>query len=133
MTYLLDTNTCIRYLNGRSLGVKKQLEALKPDDVGLCSIVKAELVYGVARSQDPVRTMARIAAFVAPFASLPFDDVCVPAYGRIRAELEKAGRPIGPNDLMIAAIALTHGLTLVTHNTREFERVVDLSLADWEY
>ena len=67
-----------------------------------------------------------------PFASLPFDDVCVTAYGRIRAELERMGRPISPNDLMIAAIALTHGLTLVTHNTREFARVVGLSLADWE-
>jgi tRNA(fMet)-specific endonuclease VapC len=76
--------------------------------------------------------MARIATFVAPFTSLPFDDVCVTAYGRIRAALEQVGRPIGPNDLMIAAIAVTHGLTLVTHNTREFERVVGLSLADWE-
>jgi len=56
----------------------------------------------------------------------------VHAYGQIRARLEQAGTPIGPNDLMIAAIALTHGLSLVTHNTREFKRVVDLSLADWE-
>ena len=76
--------------------------------------------------------MAGIATFVAPFTSLPFDDACVSAYGRIRAQLEQAGRPMGPNDLMIAAIAVTHGLTLVTHNTREFERIVGLSLTDWE-
>ena len=132
MTYLLDTNTCIRYLNGRSPQIKKRLEALTPDDVGLCSVVKAELAYGAARSRDPGRTMAGIAAFVAPFTSLPFDDACVSAYGRIRAQLEQAGRPVGPNDLMIAAIAVTHGLTLVTHNTREFERIVGLSLTDWE-
>ena len=120
MTYLLDTNTCIRYLNGRSPQIKKRLEALKPDDVWLCAVVKAELAYGAARSHDPVNTSARIATFVAPFTSLPFDDACLPAYARMRAELEPAGCPISPNDLMIAAIAVTHGLTLVTHNTREF-------------
>ncbi len=76
--------------------------------------------------------MARIGEFEAPFTSLPFDDSCVDAYGRIRSELEKAGTPIGPNDLMIAAVALTHNLTLVTHNTREFQRVAHLSLADWK-
>ena len=132
MTYLLDTNTCIRYLNGRSPQIRKRLEALTPDGVGLCSVVKAELAYGAARSRDPARTMAGIAAFAAPFTSLPFDDACVLAYGRIRAQLEQAGRPVGPNDLMIAAIAVTHGLTLVTHNTREFGRIMGLSLTDWE-
>ncbi len=132
MTYLLDTNACIRYLNGRSPQVKGRLQSLRPEDVVLCSVVKAELSYGAMRSRDPERTMARIAEFEEPFASLPFDDACVHAYGQIRSELEKAGTPIGPNDLMIAAIALTHGLTLVTHNTREFKRVSRLSLADRE-
>ena len=132
MTYLLDTNTCIRYLNGRSPQIKKRLEVLTPDDVGLCSVVKAELAYGAARSRNPEHTLAGIFAFVAPFTSLPFDDACVSAYGRIRAQLEQAGKPIGANDLIIAAIAVTHGLTLVTHNTREFERIVGLSLTDGE-
>ncbi len=132
MTYLLDTNTCIRYLNGRSVSIKERLEALAPGEVGLCAVVKAELAFGAARSNDPARTLAKLAAFFAPFASLPFDDSCASTYGRIRAELEQAGTPIGPNDLMIAAIALTHGLTLVTHNTREFGRIPGLSLADWE-
>jgi len=132
LTYLLDTNTCIRYLNGRSPQVKSHLQSLHPEDVALCSVVKGELNYGAARSRDPERTMARIAEFEAPFTSLPFDDSCVHAYGQIRSELEQAGTPIGPNDLIIAAIALTHGLTLVTHNTREFKRVARLSWADWE-
>ena len=132
MTYLLDTNTCIRYLNGRSPSVRKRLEGLTPAEVCLCAVVKAELVYGAARSHDPARTLARLATFLAPFASLPFDDSCAGTYGRVRARLEQAGTPIGPNDLMIAAIAVTHGLTLVTHNTREFERVPRLSLTDWE-
>ena len=132
MTYLLDTNTCIRYLNGRSPQVKGRLQSLRPEDIVLCSVVKAELIYGAARSRDSERTMARIAEFAAPFTSLPFDDSCVNAYGQIRSELEKAGPPIGPNDLMIAAIALTRGLTLVTHNMREFKRVSRLSWADGE-
>jgi tRNA(fMet)-specific endonuclease VapC len=122
----LDTNTCIRYLNGRSPQVKSRLQSLRPEDIVLCSVVKAELSYGAARSREPERTMARIAEFEASFASLPFDDSCVHAYGQIRSELEQAGTPIGPNDLMIAAIALTHVLTLVTHNTREFKRVARL-------
>jgi tRNA(fMet)-specific endonuclease VapC len=132
LTFLLDTNTCIRYLIGRSTQVKGRLQSLRPEDIVLCSVVKGELNYGAARSRDPERTMAHLAEFEAAFTSLPFDDSCVNAYGQIRSELEKAGTPIGPNDLMIAAIALTHGLTLVTHNTREFKRVSRLSWADWE-
>ena len=76
--------------------------------------------------------MAKLEAFWAPYTSLPFDDSCVHTYGRVRAQLEEAGAPIGPNDLMIAAIAVTHALTLVTHNTREFARIPGLSLTDWE-
>jgi len=132
LTYLLDTNTCIRYLNGRSPEVRRRLQSLAPEDVVLCSVVKAELFYGAARSHDPVRTFAHMASFMSPFRSLPFDDFCAPAYGRIRAQLEQAGTPIGPNDTMIAATAMAHGLTLVTHNTREFARVAGLILADWE-
>lgn len=132
MTYLLATNTCIRYLNGRSLQVRRRLESLAPDDIALCSVVKAELFYGAARTRDPKRTLANSAMFVSPFASLPFDDSGADAYGQIRARLEQAGTPIGPNDLLIAAIAAAHRLVQVTHDTREFERVVGLVLVDWE-
>jgi len=132
LTYLLDTNTCIRYLNGRSPSVRKRLEALTPAEVCLCAVVKAELAFGAAGSHDPTSTLAKLATFLAPFTSLPFDDSCADTYGRVRAQLERAGTPIGPNDLMIAAIAITHGLTHVTHNTREFERIPGLSLTDWE-
>ena len=70
--------------------------------------------------------------FFAPFVSLPFDDRCADAYGRIRSDLERAGLPIGPNDTFIAAIAVAHNLTLVTANTREFERVIGLAIENWE-
>lgn len=132
MIYLLDTNACIRYLNGRAAGIRSRLESLAPEDVALCSVVKAELYYGAARTRDPARTLAQITSFMSPLASLPFDDFCAEAYGRIRAQLEQAATPIGPNDMMIAAIAVTHNLTLVTHNTREFERVAGLMFTDWE-
>ncbi len=81
---------------------------------------------------NPQITLARQQQFLTLFVSLPFDDVTALTYGRIRAELAANGTPIGPNDFQIAAIALTHSLTLVTHNTREFSRVSGLVIEDWE-
>ncbi len=130
--YLLDTNTCIRYLNGRAPAVRQRLAATHRDDIAVCSPVKAELFYGAARSQDPLRSLQRQLAFLNQFVSLPFDDRAAEVYGRIRADLATRGTPIGANDLLIAAIALAHALTLVTHNTGEFGRVAGLLLEDWE-
>lgn len=130
--FLLDTNTCIRFLNGRSESIRLRLEEVSPDRVSLCSVVKAELFYGAAKSADPSKTLNRALRFAERFVSLPFDDAAALRYGEIRAMLEKAGTPIGPNDLLIAAITLAHLATLVTHNTREFSRIPDLQLADWE-
>lgn len=109
-----------------------KLTVTPPSEIAVCSIVKAELFTGAAKSQFPTRTLARQIAFLARFVSLPFDDAAATVYGSTRAALEKAGTPIGPNDLLIAAIALTHQLTLVTHNTREFARIAGLALEDWE-
>jgi tRNA(fMet)-specific endonuclease VapC len=130
--YLMDTNTCIRYLNGRAPNVRSRLRALRPTDIAVCSVVKAELFAGAARSTDPARTRARQDVFLAPFASLPFDDPAAEIYARIRAQLEAAGTPIGPYDLQIAAITLANNLILVTHNVREFSRIIGLQLEDWE-
>ncbi|MBW4564610.1 MAG: type II toxin-antitoxin system VapC family toxin [Mojavia pulchra JT2-VF2] len=132
MRYLLDTNVCARYLNGRSLLIRERLRSTNVKDIAVCSVVKAELFYGAMRSNDPNRTLARHQEFLNLFVSLPFDDSTALVYGRIRAELLANGTPIGPNDFQIAAIALTHNLTLVTHNTREFSRVSGLTIEDWE-
>lgn len=70
--------------------------------------------------------------FLSPFSSLPFDDDCARRCAEVRAELERSGRVIGPHDLQIAAVALQHGLTLVTHNMQEFSRIAGLKLDDWE-
>ena len=132
MTYLLDTNTCIRYLNGQSIGVLQRLRTLPSNEVVVCSVVKAELFYGAMKSTNPDRTLAEQKLFLSAFLSFPFDDRAAEIYGRIRAELARKGTPIGPNDLMIAAIALAHDVTLVTHNTDEFSRISGLRLEDWE-
>ncbi len=132
MKDLLDTNTCIRYLNGRSESIKVRFLALEPNDIVLCSIVKAELFYGVEKSQQVERNLQRIRQFVGSFISLPFDDRASETYAKIRSHLERIGMPIGPNDLFIAAIARTYDLTLVTHNVNEFRRVENLKLEDWE-
>jgi tRNA(fMet)-specific endonuclease VapC len=132
MMYLLDTNTCIRFLNpGKSI-VPDRLAAVSQEEVAICQIVKAELYYGAYKSARRDANLALLARFFSQFESLPFDDAAAEAYGRLRAELARRGTPIGPNDLMIAAIALAHGLTLVTHNTAEFSRVAGLRLEDWE-
>jgi len=132
MRYLLDTNTCIRYLNGRSPNVIARVRATTRSDITICAIVKAELFAGAEKSQQPAKNLAGQRLFLDQFISLPFDDAAAVIYVKIRATLEKAGTPIGPNDLLIAAIALANGLTLVTHNTREFSRIAGLSLEDWE-
>jgi len=132
MKYLLDTNVCIRYLNGRSESVRRHVESLHPKNIVLCSVVKAELSYGAMKSANPARNIQNQKKFTNRFVSLPFDDDAAEIYGRIRSELEKSGRPIGPNDFMIAAVALNHDVTLVTHNTREFGRVKYLKMTDWE-
>ena len=132
MRYLLDTNVCARYLNGRSLVIRERLQSTNVEEIAVCSVVKAELFYGAMKSNNPQITLARQHQFLRLFVSLPFDDVIALTYGRIRAELAANGTPIGPNDFQIAAIALTHNLILVTHNTREFSRVSGLVIEDWE-
>lgn len=132
MTYLLDTNVCIRYLNGRAPSVQRRLRQLRPADVVACSIVKAELFYGSRRSHDPVRSLMVQREFLKPYRSLPFDDAAAEIAGLVRAQLADRGTPIGPYDVQISAIALANDCTLVTHNVREFSRVSDLMIEDWE-
>lgn len=131
MTFLLDTNVCIAFLNGRDSAVKSNLLALQPDAVSLCSVVRAELLYGARNSQHVDANLQRLQAFFAAFASLPFDDAAAEHYGVIRAQLQRAGRPIGPNDLLIGSIALANDLTLITRNQTEFHRIAGLRVVSW--
>lgn len=131
MIYLLDTNICIAILNDSSSAAARRLARLSPRDVALCSIVKAELFYGAYRSQRARENLELLARFFAAFGDLPFDENVAAILGKERARLARLGTPIGPYDVVIAATALRHGATLVTHNVREFERVEGLRWVDW--
>lgn len=130
--YLLDTNVCIQFLNKRSPALVEKLRQTDPDEILLCSMVKAELFYGACKSNNPLKMLKIQREFCDRFRSLYFDDTAADAYGEIRADLEKKGRVIGPNDLIIASIAIANNTTLVTHNTREFSRVSGLKIEDWQ-
>lgn len=130
--YLLDTNACIRLLNGTNAEVVERFEKESPKTIALCSVVKAELHYGARKSRSPSKTLSALRRFFAPLHSHPFDDACAEEYGLIRASLEQVGLPIGGNDLMIASVAKRHDLILVTHNLGEFSRIAGLQLEDWE-
>jgi tRNA(fMet)-specific endonuclease VapC len=133
MTHLLDTNTCVEYLRRGSTGsVASHLAAKPPGSVVLCSVVVAELLFGALRSRDPIQVGNQVRTFCLGFRSLPFEDTAADHYDLIRNDLTNKGSIIGPNDLMIAAIALANHLVLVTHNTREFGRVPGLTLEDWQ-
>ena len=132
MTYLPDTNACIALLRERNPNLIARWKATKAGDVVLCSIVVYELRQAREGSSDPAREHAKLDVFLSPFRSLPFDDLSARRCAQIRRILERIGRVIGPHDLQIAAIALEHALTLITHNSEEFGRVPGLKLEDWE-
>jgi tRNA(fMet)-specific endonuclease VapC len=128
---LIDTNVCINYLKGNP-AIVRRLSSVAPSAVSVCAIVKAELLYGAMRSNNPSRTQQVQQTFLSQFHSFPFDDQAALIHGRIRAQLAAQGMPIGPYDSQIAAITLAHDLTLVTNNTREFCRVENLKVEDWQ-
>jgi tRNA(fMet)-specific endonuclease VapC len=131
LKYLLDTNVCVDYLNGRYPSVVGRIHRCSPGDLGLSAIVMAELRYGADRSARPKSNHARLDVLVAEIPALDFDLEAASTYGRLRARLEKAGTPIGPNDTLIASQALARGLVIVTDNVGEFIRVKGLKVENW--
>jgi len=130
--YLLDTNVCIHLLNNRHSQVETHFRRCAPSDIAVCSVVKAELLFGARHSKRVEANLQLLNHFFAPLTSLPFDDRCAEEYGVIRADISSQGKIIGPNDLLIAAIARAHDAILVTHNTHEFSRITGLRLEDWQ-
>ena len=127
---LLDTNICIHVINAKPPAVLERFRQHRMGEIGLSSVVAAELAYGVAKSCS-ARNRQALEMFLAPLIILPFDEAALWAYGELRAELERKGTPIGALDTMIAAHALSQQSTLVTNNTREFARVSGLALENW--
>lgn len=134
MKYLLDSNACIGWLRLSQPKLVARIKRELPADLAICSIVVGELTYGAERSAPAhrVNNFLRIEQLRQRFFSLPFDDAAAERYGNVRAQLSALGTPIGPNDLMIASIALAHQMTVVTSNTAEFSRVPGLSVDDWQ-
>lgn len=132
MKYLLDTNTCIRYINGRAPKIREQMLLVADTDIAISTITQGEMYAGSARSQTPQQSRAKQDSFFIRFITLPFDKAAAHEFGKIRAYLENIGLLIGPYDMQIAAIAVVHNLTVVTHNIREFSRIDWLNIEDWE-
>lgn len=122
----------LKFLRGRNSGLKTRLVTKSLNELVLCSVVWAELQCGARLAQNPPQELARLQDAFGDWSRLPFNDSAAEAYGVIRAHLQRAGRLIGGNDLLIAAIAQTNDLTLVTHNTGEFTRVPNLPVEDWQ-
>lgn len=131
MRYLLDTNVCVDYLTGRYLSVVSHIQESSPDQLCVSSVVVAELRYGADHSTRRRTNHVRIDVLIGEIEPLDFDLQAAAAYGRLRAALEATGRPIGPNDMLIAAHALSRGFTVVTDNVSEFGRVKGLRVVNW--
>jgi tRNA(fMet)-specific endonuclease VapC len=131
MIRLLDTNTCIYFLNRASERIIAQFKKLSPSEVKLSSITVAELYFGAEKSKAKRKNWQIVESFVSTFATVSFDEKCSKLYAKIRASLEKAGTPIGPMDLLNASISLANGFILVTNNTKEFSRLKKLKLENW--
>ncbi len=131
LRYLLDTNICIYIAKQRPPSVARRFAKLAAGSVGMSLITFGELRYGAEKSSQRVQALDTLTRLEALFPVITPDDAVGERYGLIRAHLERAGTPIGNNDLWIAAHALSLGVTLVSNNTREFERVPKLKLDNW--
>jgi tRNA(fMet)-specific endonuclease VapC len=130
--FLLGTNLCVAYLRGKNTLVRSRVLAQPLASLHLCSPVTAELRFGAANSGNPVNESVKVESFIAHFNSLTFDDAATHEYAHIRLNLTQRGLLISEMDMLIAAIAISRNLTLVSHNTPEFSRVPGLQVVDWE-
>ena len=131
MRYMLDTNICIYAIIHKPEQVLSHLQEHTPSEVCISSVTYAELMHGVEKSKARERNRIALALLLANIEIMNFDTPAAESYGKVRADLERAGTPIGPLDTMIAGHALSLGYTLVTNNTKEFERITDLPLENW--
>lgn len=131
MKYMLDTNICIYAIKHKPETVIKRFLAHNPDEMCISAITYGELMHGVEKSQSTEKNRIALALFLSPITILEFGAEAAEEYGRIRADLEKKGTPIGSMDLLIAAHAKAEQLIIVTNNTREFKRVEGLPVEDW--
>ena len=131
MRYLLDTNICIYLIKKRPPEVLERFRQHSPQDVAISTITLFELQYGIEKSQYRERSENALAKFLLPLNLIDFDRSSAMEAAMIRAQLEKKGMPIGPYDLLIAGLARSLDMTLVTNNIKEFERIDGLHIENW--
>lgn len=131
MRYMLDTNICIYAIKHKPERVLLRLQEHDPSEICISSVTYAELVHGVEKSQAIERNRVSLTLLLANIEIMNFDSLAAESYGKIRADLERAGKPIGPLDMMIAGHAKALGYVVVTNNTKEFGRVEGLKLENW--
>lgn len=131
MRYMLDTNICIYAIKHKPEQVFLKLQEHEPSEICISSVTYAELVHGVEKSRAIEKNRVALALLLANIEIMDFDSSAAESYGKIRADLEKAGKPIGPLDMMIAGHAKSLGYTIVTNNMKEFMRVNGLKLENW--
>lgn len=129
--YYLDSNVVIDIIRGKYPDLIEHFKKLKSSEIAIPSIVIAELEFGAAHSDDYAKRRKQYLEVTAPYNIIDFSEKEASSYGKIREQLTKDGKLIGPNDMLIAATALANEAVLVTHNTDEFSRVKGLSLEDW--
>lgn len=131
MIYLLDTNVCIAVMKGNPL-VQKRLRIKIPSDCGVSTVSFYELHSGIVRCRHPALEQIKVERLIQPMSLIPFDEEAAKRTAEIRWHLEQNGQMIGPYDLMLGGQALSLGMILVTHNTKEFQRIPGLMLEDWQ-
>ena len=131
MRYMLDTNICIYAIKHKPEKVLEEMGRHDPSDVCISAVTYAELIHGVEKSAAIEKNRLALSLLLANIEIFDFDARAADCYGKIRAELEKKGSPIGPLDMMIAGHARSLEFTLVTNNMKEFSRVSGLRLENW--
>ncbi|MDA9764070.1 MAG: type II toxin-antitoxin system VapC family toxin [Opitutales bacterium] len=131
MRYLLDTDICIYIIKKKPESVFDKFRRCSIGDIGISSITYSELCFGVYKSQNVDKNLGALEGFVAPLEIAPYDETVCHYYGQVRCSLEKIGKPIGPLDMLIASHALSLGVTLVSNNIKEFDRIEGLNVENW--
>ena len=131
MKYFLDTNICIFLINKKFPKMSEYYLKQSPLDIYISTVVLSELVYGVQKSKLREQNLSNLKVFLSEINLVPLDDMAAFIAGQIRADIDRAGTPVGGNDILIAATTLANEGILVTNNTREFSRIPNLKLVDW--
>lgn len=131
MIILLDTDICIYLIRQKPISVLQRFNTYAVGDIGVSTVTVAELFVGAQKSQRPAHNHQAVEQFLLPLMIAPFDYNAAVAYGQVRAALEQQGTPIGALDTLIAAHAVSLGVTIATNNSREFLRVPGLTVEDW--